>query len=417
MILAAVFLCVYSTALTVSPAVRLLSWLVDYRWNHWIGFGVWLVFAFLIHAQVAKYAPGRDPFLFPVISLLVGWGLLSIWRLDVNMGIRQTIWLGISGVAFAGGLRIPNLLDWLRRYKYVWLTSGLILTGLTFLIGIYPGGNGPHLWLGCCGIYLQPSEPLKLLVIIFLAAYLSDRIPLSFNLPHLLTPTLIMVGTALAMLVFQRDLGTASLFILLYSIILYLASQRKRMLIASIVTVLAAGIAGYLFFDVVRIRIDAWLNPWLDPSGRSYQIVQSLLAVAAGGLIGRGPGLGSPGVVPVAHSDFIFASIAEETGLIGAYALFGLYGILAGRGFRAALRAENNYQRYLAAGITTYIVTQAILIMGGNLRLLPLTGVTLPFISYGGSSLLTVSLSSLILIIISNRANEDEPAPLSRTTP
>ncbi|MBE0698302.1 MAG: FtsW/RodA/SpoVE family cell cycle protein [Anaerolineaceae bacterium] len=414
--LAAGFLFLFSLALTLAPAVRLHSWDVTFRWNHWIGFFVWTLGAAAAHNQLARHIPDRDPFIFPIVSLLSGWGLLTIWRLDPGMGLRQTIWLGICSAVLVIGLQIPGFLHALRRYKYLWLTCGLLLTGLTFLFGTYPGGNGPHLWLGCCGIYLQPSEPLKLLLIVYLAAYLANRLPLSFNLAQLLTPTLIMSSIALAMLAIQRDLGTASLFILIYSVIIYLASQRKRMLVVSLLILLGSGVLGYILFDVVRIRIDAWMNPWRDPSGRSYQIVQSLLAVASGGLIGRGPGLGSPGIVPVAHSDFIFASITEETGLLGACALIGLYALLVGRGFHMALRAVNNYQRYLAAGISAYLSMQGIFIIGGNLRLLPLTGVTLPFVSYGGSSLLTAYLSCLILILISNRG-EEEPAPLNKPMP
>lgn len=413
---AAGFLFLFSIVLTLSPVVRLHSWQVDYRWNHWIGFFAWVMGTAMVHLQLMRHLPDRDPYIFPVVALLGGWGLLTIWRLDATMGMRQSIWLIICSLALSAGLRIPGFLVLLRRYKYLWLTSGLLLTGLTFLLGTYPGGEGPRLWLGCCGIYLQPSEPLKLLLIVYLAAYLADRLPLRFSLVQLLLPTLIMSLAALAILVIQRDLGTASLFILIYSAVLYLASQRKRMLLVSMLVLVIAGVVGYLAFDVVRIRVDAWINPWLDPSGRSYQIVQSLLAVASGGLIGRGPGLGSPGVVPVAHSDFIFASISEETGLFGAVALLGLYAILVGRGYRLALHATNNYQRYLAAGITTYLAAQAIFIIGGNLRLLPLTGVTLPFVSYGGSSLLTSTISCLILLLISNRAEED-PAPLPAPGP
>ncbi len=415
--LAAFFLLVYSIILTLAPAVRLHSWQVDYRWNHWIGFVVWLVSTLVVHHQLIRRLPERDPYLFPVGALLCGWGLLTIWRLEPVMGARQTAWLAFSMLVFGVGLRIPNLLAFLRRYKYLWLTSGLLLTGLTFIFGTYPGGVGPHLWLGCCGIYLQPSEPLKLLLIAYLAAYLADRLPVSFSLVQLLTPTLILIGTALILLVGQRDLGTASLFILIYTVVVYIASQRRRTLVISLVILAAAGLIGYLLFDVVRIRVDAWLDPWLDPAGRSYQIVQSMVAVANGGFLGRGPGLGSPGVVPVAHSDFIFASIAEENGLLGSVGLLGLLAMFVGRGFRVAMFAASNYRRYLAAGITTYLAAQGIFIMGGNLRLLPLTGVTLPFVSYGGSSLLTAFISLLILTLISNTEENDEAAPLPNPTP
>lgn len=414
--LAVLFLLLFSIILSLSPAARLGSWNVSFRWNHWIGFVTWLVGTVFVHQQLARHAPDRDPYIFPVIALLSGWGLLAVWRLDALMGTRQTAWLAVSLLVIGFGLRVPNLLALLRRYKYLWLTGGLLLTAVTFVFGTYPGGQGPHLWLGCCGIYLQPSEPLKLLLIVYLAAYLADRLPISFALPQLMIPTLILFGAALTMLIIQRDLGTGSLFILIYSIIIYLASGRRRMLVSSLLILLAAGAAGYWQFDVVRIRVDAWLNPWLDPSGRSYQIVQSVLAIASGGLLGRGPGLGSPGVVPVAHSDFIFASIVEEMGLAGAVGLLLLYAILVGRGFRAAICAQNNYQRYLAGGITTYLVIQSIFIIGGNLRMLPLTGVTLPFVSYGGSSLLTASIAALILLQVSNRG-EEEAAPLPNPRP
>jgi len=414
--LAVVFLFLYAASLTLAPAARLHSWQVEYRWNHWVGFATWLVGMIIVHHQVTRRLPDRDPLLLPISALLSGWGVLSVWRLDSVMGLRQTIWLAVCMAVLVAGLRLPDVMGFLRRYKYIWLTGGLLLTGLTFIFGTYPGGVGPRLWLGCCGIYLQPSEPLKLLLIVFLAAYLSERIPVSLNLMQLLSPTLILVGIALALLAAQRDLGTASLFILIYTSVVYLASHRRRTLVISLFILLLAGFAGYLMFDVVRIRVDAWLNPWIDPSGRSYQIVQSLLAVASGGILGRGPGLGSPSVVPISHSDFIFSSIAEETGLLGAAGLLLLFALLVGRGFRAALRAPNNCQRYLAAGITCYLAIQAIFITGGNLRLLPLTGVTLPFVSYGGSSLLTAYISLLLLLIISGPGDE-EPAPLPHPTP
>ena len=150
--------------------------------------------------------------------------------------------------------------------------------------------------------------------------------------------------------------------------------------------------AGYNRVDIIRLRINSWLNPWSDPGGESYQIIQSMIAVANGGLEGRGPGLGSPGFVPVATSDFIYSAIAEETGLFGTLGLLALFGLILARGLRTSLRAPDIFRRFLAAGITTYFGVQTILIVGGNLRLLPLTGVTLPFVSYGGSSLLTALL-------------------------
>ena len=419
-VLAALFMAFYALALTLSPAARARSWDADYRFGHWLGYAVWLVGFALALRGASRYLPNSDPLLLPIIALLSGWGLLTIWRLTSTYGLRQTIWLGVALGALIFGLRLQALLDTLRRYKYIWLTSGLLLTALTLIFGTNPLGYGPRLWLGCCGVYLQPSEPLKLLLIVYLAAYLADRWRVgtlvriniqpansqTFKPFNVLTPTLIMTGLALLLLLVQRDLGTASLFIFIYSVMIFLATGWRWIPVISAVGLSVAGVAGYLLFDVVRLRVDAWLNPWLDPSGRSYQIVQSIMAIANGGIFGRGPGMGSPGVVPIAHSDFVFAAIAEETGLVGTLGLLALLALLALRGLRISIAASDPFWRYLAAGLTAHMIAQSILIVGGNLRLLPLTGVTLPFMSYGGSSLLTSFLAILILLHISGKADD-----------
>jgi cell division protein FtsW (lipid II flippase) len=414
--LAALFLVLYSVVLTLSPAVRLHSWQVNYRWSQWIGVAAWFVGFIAIHRLSMRHLPERDPYLIPIVSVLAGWGLLTIWRLGNDIGLRQTVWLALSTVAFGMMMTRPRVILLLRRYKYLWLTGGLLITGLTFILGTYPGGDGPHLWLGCCGVYLQPSEPLKLLLVIYLAAYLADRSLLRLGLFSLLLPTLILGGAAMVILIGQRDLGTATLFIVVYSVVIYLASGKRRVLVISAILILAAAFIGYQLFSVIQVRLAGWLNPWVDASGKSYQIVQSLLAIASGGTMGNGPGIGNPGIVPVAQSDFIFAAISEETGLTGTIGLMVLLGILAIRGLVIALRASNVYQRFLAAGITVNLMAQSILIIGGNLRLLPLTGVTLPFVSYGGSSLLTSFISIALLALISNHS-EDEVAALPNPRP
>jgi cell division protein FtsW (lipid II flippase) len=414
--LAALFLFLYSLILSLSPAARARSWAVDYRWSHWLGFVLWASLTALTHYQLRRRLPDSDPYLLPLAALLSGWGMLTVWRLDASLGLRQALWLVVSSGVLILGLRLPADLRFLRRYKYLWLTGGLLLTALTLVFGTNPLGDGPRLWLGCCGFYFQPSEPLKLLLIVYLAAYLAGAMPINLRPWPLLAPTLVVTGLALLLLLVQRDLGTASIFIVLYTIVLYIASGRKRVLLVSLAGLGLAGLAGYFLFDVVRLRVDAWLNPWLDPSGRSYQIVQSLMAVANGGIGGRGPGMGSPSLVPISVSDFIFSAISEESGLVGTIGLFTLLGLFLARGMSVALRASDSFRRLLAAGLTAYLVAQSLLIIGGNLRLLPLTGVTLPFVSYGGSSLLTSYLSLLLLLLISSQP-EDEPAPLPRSQP
>lgn len=414
--LATLFMFVYALILSLSPVIRYHSWNVEYKWMHWGGVIIWLVGFSLLHRQLQKAHPESDPYLLPVAALLSGWGLLTIWRLTPNYGLRQTIWLAVSLAIFYFGLKKPVILDWLHRYKYIWLVGMLLLTILTFFFGTYPGGVGPNLWLGCCGVYFQPSEALKLLLIVYLAAYLADRIPTTLNFMQLLAPSMLLVGLAIFLLVAQRDLGTASLLIAIYTLIIYLASGKRRILVISLIIILVAAVAGYQLFDVIRLRVDAWLNPWLDPGGRSYQIVQSILSFAAGGLLGSGPGLGSPGVVPVALSDFIYTAISEETGLIGGLGLVLLIAILVYRGLLIALRSGDTYRRILAGGISVYFAAQSILIIGGTLRLLPLTGVTLPFVSYGGTSLL-FSFFSLLLLTLVNTAGDEKPAPLQRPVP
>ncbi len=414
--LAGVFLLLYTIILTLAPAARNRTWAAEYPWIYWVGFITWVVIFTLIDNLSQKWLPGADPFLIPIAAVLTGWGMLTIYRLVPGFGLRQTAWLIVCGILFILGMRLSPQLRFLRRYKYILLTGGLLLTALTLIFGKNPAGDGLRLWLGCCGIYLQPSEPLKLLLIIFLAAYLADHLPLNLRPLALLAPTVVLVGLAMLLLIIQRDLGTASIFIFLYAIIFFIATGKKRILLFSFFGLVIAGVAGYFLFDLIRLRVDAWFNPWLDPSGRSFQIVQSLMAVANGGVIGRGPGLGSPGLVPVAISDFVFTAIAEETGLAGTLALLGLIGFYSFRGIRIALRTQDTYRRFLAAGLIAYLGAQSILIIGGNIRLLPLTGVTLPFISYGGSSLLTSYIALLFLMLVSSQP-EEEPAPLTNPQP
>ena len=419
LVLAAIYLLLFSVAITLAPAGRQRTLEVALQWQHWLGYFIWLVVVLITHRQLVKKLPDRDPYLLPVVALMSGWGLLTIWRLFPAFGLRQSIWLGLGFCVFTLGLRLPSNLAFLQRYKYVWLFAGLLLTALTVIFGTNPLGYGPRMWLGCCGIYMQPSEPLKLLLIAFLAAYLAERLPALQNggaairqrqpLLPLLGPTLILTGVAMLLLIYQRDLGTASIFLFLYTIIVFTAVKELRVLLVGGLVLILAAIAGYALFDVVRLRVDAWLNPWADPSGRSYQIVQSLLAAASGGILGRGPGLGNPGLVPIAHSDFIFTSITEESGLIGGLGILLLIAILGARGIRIAMRSGSTFHSYLAAGLTAYLVAQSVLIIGGNLRLLPLTGVTLPFISYGGTSLLTSLIALLFLTHISSQSAETLP--------
>jgi cell division protein FtsW (lipid II flippase) len=403
--LAALFLGAYALALTISPAVqdRSFDGFAELRWAHWLGILVWAAAFFILDHQARRWLPNRDPYLVPLAGLLCGWGLLTIWRLTLEFGFRQTMWLAICALLFILALRWKDrILPVLRSYKYLWLLTGFLITALTFFFGTNPSGFGPRLWLGGYGIYFQPSEILKLLLIAYLAAYLAERQPLMPGLLPLLAPTALMTGMALLLLLIQRDLGTAWVFIFIYTILVFAAVGKRRVLLAALFILILALVAGYELVGLVHQRVEVWLNPWADPTGGGYQIIQGLLAVASGGLVGRGPGMGLPEVVPINHSDFIFTSMVEETGLLGAIGLLVLIIFLCLRALRISLQARDAYQRYLAIGLSAYLARQSLLIIGGNIRMLPLTGVTLPFVSYGGSSMLASFIALLLLSLVSN---------------
>jgi cell division protein FtsW (lipid II flippase) len=371
---------------------------------------VWLVCAFGVHVALNRWLPRRDPFLLPLALLLTGWGLLQIERVAPNFAVRQATWLVVACLALVGLTRLPVNLRWLSRYRYLWLITGLALLLLTIFFGRNPSGDGPRLWLGLFDIYFQPSELLKLLLIAFFASYLADHRAL-LNLPshnrlslalRFLSPLLLMWGACVAILLWQRDLGTAMLFFITFVTLLYLATGRIAYALSGLMLLLAAGAFAYYAVDLVRLRVDIWLDPWRDPQGNAFQIVRSLTAFAAGGIFGQGIGQGSPSYVPVVHSDFIFAAIGEEWGMIGALAVIASFATIALRGLRLAILVQHRvFRAYLAAGLSVVLATQSLLIMGGVLKVIPLTGVTLPFMSYGGSSLLISFIMIGLLLVIS----------------
>ena len=401
-LLASGFVLAAIVAVGLAPFARANSWAAGAGNNLWQALGLGLPWLACLAAALwglRRRLPGHDPYLVPTAYLLAGWGLALIWRLAPAFALRQALWLCVATAVLLGVAWLPGDLRWLRRYRYTWLLGGLALTALTLLLGVNPSGQGQRLWLGLGGLlYLQPAEILKVLLVVFLAAYLADRREMLFQpqapprrlsleaFPYFF-PLLLMWGFSMLILVVQRDLGMSTLFFAVFLVMLYLASGHMRYVVVGGALLLLAALIGYALFDVVRLRVEAWWNPWADSAGRSYQIVQSLIAMAAGGLLGRGPGLGAPTLIPVAHSDFIFAALAEEWGLAGVLAAIGLTGLVVFRGIRIALAAQGAFRQLLAGGLAALLGLQALMIMGGVLKIIPLTGLTLPFLSYGGSSL------------------------------
>lgn len=395
LLLAGLFLCVNSAGLMLVRGNIALS--------EWVHVGVWGVVALTGSALLQRYLPNRDPLLFPITMFLSGWGLIIIDRLAPAFAERQTIWLVISAAALVAVSVFPHLLRWLRQFRYVLLLLGILLLVGTIVLGTNPSGSlsAPQLWLGFGAIYFQPSEALKIILVAFLASYLAEQfpairsgilgnksrgIPIS---PRVLGPIVLMWGICILILVWQRDLGTAILFFTIFVLLLYVASGSNLVLVSGLLLTVAAGIVAYRAFPVVRLRMDIWINPWPEADGRAFQIVQSLLAFAAGGTFGQGVAQGAPTYIPVVHSDFIFSALAEEWGLLGIISVIACIAVLVARGFRIAIQQERrSFLALLAVGLSLLIATQSFLIMAGVLKLVPLTGVTLPLLSYGGSSLL-----------------------------
>ena len=375
-------------------------------------FCIWLIGCIVSHLLLNRYRPNRDPFLFAIYAMLSGWGLLLQERLAPNFIGRQTIWF-ILGTALLTAIAIaPSFIHPIRSYRYTLLLGGLLLVLLTMRFGVNPSGEGLPLWLPIPIIdaYFQPSEFLKLIFIFYFSSYFADRdrllrVSQQKGLLHAvpyLAPLLLMWGFCLILLVWQKDLGSATIFFFLFIAMLYIATHQTRYLLLGLLLLLVASVMGYYAFDVVALRINAWWNPWPDYDNRAYQIVQSLYSIAAGGIFGSGIGQGYPTFIPVVHSDFVFVAIAEEWGLVGSFVIIASFAVLTQRGLRIAMQYRESFYLYLTTGMTLLLAIQAIMIMAGNAKLLPLTGVMLPFVSYGGSSMILGCVMLGILLQLSH---------------
>lgn len=372
-----------------------------------------LIVAFVAaHIAIRLLAPGADPAILPLVFVLSGIGITFVTRLAPEDAMGQVVWLFVSVAAMVATLiLIPNL-DRLADYKFTLGLTGVALLLMPAIFGteIY----GSKLWIRIGGFSFQPGEIAKILIVLFLAAYLSENRELlsasshkvgPFTLPRLrmLTPMLVMWGMCLVVVIFERDLGSAVLFFTLFVVMLYVATGRIGYVLVSLALLAIGGALSYKFFSHVRVRFQIWLDPFADPSGSGLQIVQSIYSLADGGLVGSGIGKGMPTLIPVVKSDFIFSAVAEEMGFLGGAAVLLLFMLLAVRGLTTAARAKSDMSAFTAVGLTTALSFQAFLIVGGVTKLLPLTGVTLPFMSQGGSSL----LSSFIVIGLLLRAGDE----------
>ena len=373
--------------------------------------GLFAAFA-AAHIGVRIFAPGADPAILPVVFTLSGIGITFVTRLQPDASLGQVVFLFLGVALMVGTLAVVKNLEVIKRYKYVLGIAGIILLVLPMFIGteIY----GSKLWIKIGGFQFQPGEFAKVLIVLFLAGYLaenrellsiSNRTVLGIKFPRLrlLYPLFIVWGVCLLVVAFERDLGSALLFYTIFLIMLYVATGRVSYVIIGLALLAVGAFGMYQIMSHVQVRVAIWLDPFSDAQNLGYQIVQSLFSLADGGLAGVGIGKGMADIIPVVASDMIFAAIGEEMGLLGGSAVLLLFMLFAVRGLTTAARAKSDLAAFSAAGLTAAISFQAFTIVGGVTKLIPLTGVTLPFMSQGGSSL----LASFVIVGLLLRAGDE----------
>jgi cell division protein FtsW (lipid II flippase) len=382
-----------------------------------------------IHVAFRAWAPQANPLILPIAAFLAAVGFIEVFRLDEELAGLQRWWLAIAGAV--GALIVWLLRDAgvsvLRRYRYLFLAAAVVLLLLPLLPSNWPlygvVVNGSRLWvrldvpLSDLTLSFQPGEVAKVFLTVFLASYLADRSeamstvsrrvgPFRLPEPRHLGPVLIAAAAAFLVLVYQRDLGAALLLFALFVGMIYLATGRLVYPVVGAVAVGLGGFIAYQQFAHVQTRIAAWLHPFADYTGSGYQTAQGLFAMGSGSLTGSGLGLGRPDLIPAAATDFVFAAVGEEMGLAGSIAVITGYALFVAVGIGIALRSRDRFRKYLSAGVTILVGIQALLIIAGVVRLLPITGLTTPLMSYGGSSL----MASAMIIALLGRISHEERA-------
>jgi cell division protein FtsW (lipid II flippase) len=391
--------------------------------------GVVLVFL-AMHAALRFRAPQADPYLLPTVGVLVAIGLVELYRISPALATDQAVWVAVGGAVFIAVLLLLPDHRVLERYRYLIGLTGVGLLVITMVFGTRI--NGAKLWIDIGGGQtVQLGEVSKVLIVIFLAAYLRDKrellaIPtrrvMGVPVPPMaaLGPVLLFLIAALALVVILNDFGTALLFLGVFLAMIYLATGRVAYTGFGLALFLAGSAVVYTVVPRIQDRVQNWLNPFADERGQGFQLVQSLYAMAEGGVVGPGLGKGflvredgSP-VVPLLQTDFMFSAVATELGYVGGVGLLLGFLVLIQRGFVIASGATDGFSKLLAGGLTVTLGLQAILIIGGVIRLIPLTGVTLPFMSYGGSSVVTNFGIIALLLVISHRSRAGAPPPRRR---
>jgi cell division protein FtsW (lipid II flippase) len=383
----------------------------------------WVLGLYLVaHFAIRRFAPYADATLLPLAAMLNGIGFVTIARLDHQQARVQSLWVAIGIGVFVLMLIVVRDVRIFERYRYTVLMLGLFTLLLPLAPSIGRTINGGRLWVAFGSLTFEPSEIAKVLLVAFFAAYLVDKRELLTQgrirvgrhyLPSLrdLGPLLAAWGVALLVLAYEQDVGTSLLFFGVFAAMLYIATRRGWYILGTVVLLIIGSVIAYHAFGHVRVRVETWIDPWKTRQTNGFQIIQAQYAFGSGGPYGTGLGLGSPGLIPNAATDFVFAAIGEELGLIGTIGVVAAFMLLVGSAFRIAADAVRPFSKLFAAGIATILGFQAFLIIGGVTRVIPLTGITLPFVSYGGSSLVAnFALLALLLRISDDSARAREPA-------
>jgi peptidoglycan glycosyltransferase len=377
--------------------------------------------AVVAHLAVRRFAPRADGTLLGLAVLLNGIGFVTIARLDPDLARYQSLWTAVGVAAFVITLRAVQRIRDLERYRYTFALIGIGSLLIPAVPGIGREINGARLWVQLGPLNFQPGEAAKVTLVIFLAAYLVEKRellstptwrvgPMMLPDPKHFAPLLLAWGSSILVMVREKDLGSSLLFFAVFLAMVYMATGRASYVGVGAALFAVGATFAYQLFGHVRDRVTTWVNPWPLAQDQGFQLVQALFAFGSGGLAGTGLGLGSPGSIPNASTDFVFAAIGEELGLIGTTAVLLAYLLLVGVGFRIALKADQPFLKLLAAGLTTMLGVQTFIILGGVTRLIPLTGITMPFVSYGGSSLLANFVILALLLRISDEvARRAEP--------
>ena len=407
--------------------------------------GGYLVALAFAHLMIRRFAPYADPVLLPLVALLNGIGLVMIYRLDLAAAVKATangtevptaqapaqlLWTGVALLLFLGVLLVIRDHTVLANYSYTLLLLGLVFLALPGVLPAkYSAVNGAQIWIKIPHLFsIQPSEFAKIALMVFTAAFLASKQSVlgiagkkifGLVLPRArdLGPLLLALVICLAVLVRGNDLGTSLLIFGVLLVMVYIATSRASWLIIGLIGFAGGAFIAYKLFAHVRVRVDIWLHPFDHPLGDSFQLVQSLFGLGTGGIFGTGLGAGRPDIVPYASTDFITAALGEELGLVGLSAILVCYLLIGGRGLRAAIAVKDRFGSLLAGGLSFSLVFQMFIVVGGVTRLIPLTGLTTPFLSYGGSSLLAnyIILALLVRITDSSRRPPAPKAPKRET--